>query len=263
MLFKSLVPDNMETPLQLLWGLGLVVPTLALMLWLRLDAVVYIVAVGRGLLQLFVFGYLVALVVELRQPGITLGAVVLLLLLAAALLRSRWVNHPSGFGNIAFLALPLGVGLAVGYGVLLVVQPNPWYEAQVWLPLVGVVSGNALAGAAIAGERLLSNLRYSPGEIEARLCLGASRQQAMAPYRQSAVAAGLLPTLNSLTLVGLVTMSPLMAGGILGKMDPLQAAAYELLLLLLSGFGTLVTIAIVVMLIEQKCFGRGDRLVQW
>jgi hypothetical protein len=32
---------------------------------------------------------------------------------------------------------------------------------------------------------------------------------------------------------------------------------------LLSGFGTLVTIAIVVMLIEQKCFGRGDRLVQW
>jgi putative ABC transport system permease protein len=253
----------METPLQLLWGLGLVVPTVALMLWLRLDAVVYIVAVGRGLLQLFVFGYLVALVVELRQPGMTLGAMVLLLLLAAALLRNRWVNHPSGFGNIAFLALPLGVGLAVGYGVLLVVQPNPWYEAQVWLPLVGVVSGNALAGAAIAGERLLSNLRYSPGEIEARLCLGASRQQAMEPYRQSAVAAGLLPTLNSLTLVGLITMSPLMAGGILGKMDPLQAAAYELLLLILSGFGTLVTIAIVVTLIEQKCFGRGDRLIQW
>jgi putative ABC transport system permease protein len=256
-------PGAMETSQQLIWGLGLVVPTVALLLWLRLDGWGYVVAVGRSLLQLFVFGYLVALVVELRHPLVTWGFAVIMVGVSAVMLRNQWLNHPVPLGKVAFGALLLGVGLATGYGLLLVVQPNPWHGAKVVLPLVGVLVGNAMGGASIAGERLLSRLRYSPSEIEARLCLGATRRQAMLPYRREAITAGFLPSLNSLTLSGLVTMPTLMAGGLLGGMDPMQAAAYALLLLLLSALAVLVTIAVLLGGIERQFFTPTEQLIQW
>jgi len=76
----------------------------------------------------------------------------------------------------------------------LVIQPASWYEPQYLIPLAGIVLGNAMNGAAIAGERLVSTFNASKLEIETHLSLGATPQQAVAQYRKDAIKAGLIPT---------------------------------------------------------------------
>jgi ABC-type iron transport system FetAB permease component len=39
--------------------------------------------------------------------------------------------------------------------VTIVVQVRPWYEPQYIIPLAGMILGNSMTSAALAGERLL------------------------------------------------------------------------------------------------------------
>jgi putative ABC transport system permease protein len=72
--------------------------------------------------------------------------------------------------------------LTLSYTNLLIIQPQKWYEAQYLIPLAGIVIGNAMNTAAIAGERLVSTINASQLEIETHLSLGATPQQAVTQY---------------------------------------------------------------------------------
>jgi len=86
----------------------------------------------------------------------------------------------------------VSTALTLCYTNLLVIQPPSWYEPQYLIPLAGIVLGNAMNGAAIAGERLVSTFNASKLEIETHLSLGATPEQAVAQYRKDAKA-GLIP----------------------------------------------------------------------
>ena len=131
--------------------------------------------------------------------------------------------------------------LSISYTNLLVIQPNTWYEPQYLIPLVGIVLGNAMNAAAIAGERLVSTINSSPVEIETFLSLGATPQQAVAKYRKDAVRAALIPTLNSMMVIGIVTLPGIVTGQLLTGVNPLDAVAYQMLIMFLLAFANLVT----------------------
>ena len=73
----------------------------------------------------------------------------------------------------------------------MVIKPESWYEPQYLIPLVGIVLGNAMNGAAIAGERLVSTINSNPIEIETYLSLGATPQQAVSKYRKRCYSCGI------------------------------------------------------------------------
>jgi len=91
-------------------------------------------------------------------------------------------------------AVALGVGVNFGQyrlytGCLLVIQPASWYEPQYLIPLAGIVLGNAMNGAAIAGERTHQRQQT---EIETHLSLGATpASSGSVPQRRHK--AGLIP----------------------------------------------------------------------
>jgi len=47
----------------------------------------------------------------------------------------------------------------LAYVIGVVVQVRPWYEPQYLIPLAGMILGNAMTAAALAGDRLQSDLR--------------------------------------------------------------------------------------------------------
>jgi putative ABC transport system permease protein len=58
-----------------------------------------------------------------------------------------------------------------------IVQVRPQYI----IPIAGMILGNSLTSAALAGDRLQSDLRARRDEVEARLALGFSGREALQP----------------------------------------------------------------------------------
>ena len=88
----------------------------------------------------------------------------------------------------------------------MVLNVHPSYEPRYLIPLFGMIVGNAMNGAALAVERLASEMEAHRGCRSRRTLPSARRQQARAaaePVRRALIAA-LIPSVNGLMVVGLV-----------------------------------------------------------
>jgi putative ABC transport system permease protein len=253
----------METGQQIIWAIGLLGLILAIALWQRLENTLGLaVTVLRATLQLAVFGYLVALVLMLQQPLVSMGAIVGLGLVATLLLRNQLaVKLP--LLPVIGLALSLGLAVPLIYVVTFVMPPSTWYDPQILLPLAGVVLANASSGGLLAADRLIQQLTQNQAAIETVLCLGGSGAQAVAPYRQAAIRSGLQPNLAALGVVGLGILPTFMAGELLGGVDPLKAAAVQLVVMLMSLLATLITVLVLCAGIQRQFLNDAEQLQQW
>jgi putative ABC transport system permease protein len=157
-------------------------------------------------------------------------------------------------------AIFLSTVLTLSYVNLLVIRPETWYDPQYLIPLAGIVLGNAMNGAAIAGERLARTIQNNRQEIETHLCLGATPEQAIAQYRKDAVKAGLIPTINAMMVVGIVTLPGIITGQLLSGVDPLEAASYQILIMFMLAFATLITTMLVTEGLYRQFFNHAAQL---
>jgi putative ABC transport system permease protein len=118
---------------------------------------------------------------------------------------------PGGY-QIAATALTLSTAATLAYVITVVVQVRPWYEPQYIMPLAGMILGNSMTSAALAGERLQGELRARADEVETRLALGFSGREAVQPLVRASLRAGMIPTVNGMMTVGLVQLPGMMTG---------------------------------------------------
>jgi putative ABC transport system permease protein len=102
----------------------------------------------------------------------------------------------------------------------------------------------------------VSALNNSQLEIETYLSLGATPRQATAEYRKEAIKAGLIPTLNSMMVVGVVTLPGIITGQILSGVNPLDAAIYQMLIMFILAVATLGTTILLIQGIDRQFFNQ-------
>ena len=94
-------------------------------------------------------------------------------------------------------------------------------------------------------------MESSPGardQVEAHLALGATRWEAARPLVQQAVRTGLIPTINAMMVVGIVSLPGMMTGQILAGADPVQAVKYQIVIMfLLASAAALGTVSVVLL----------------
>ncbi|MBF2049968.1 MAG: ABC transporter permease [Leptolyngbya sp. IPPAS B-1204] len=243
------------------FALGLMVLAMALSAWQRLGLTgSLLMATGRTIVQLLVVGYLLALVFALRNPWAVLAIVLTMTIIATVVARNRISRKLPQLVPILGSSLVLSTGFTLAYVNLLVLRLEPWYEPQYLVPLAGIVLGNSMNAAALAGERFVSTLNNSQLDIETHLSLGATPRQATQLYRREAIKAGLIPTLNSMLVVGIVTLPGIITGQILSGVDPLNASLYQMLIMFMLAFTTLLTAVILINGIDRQYFNQAAQL---
>jgi putative ABC transport system permease protein len=157
--------------------------------------------------------------VAIRYPGIRLHSI-------AAVWVASW--------SLAFLALGA------------IVQVRPWYTPQYAIPLLGMILGNTLNGVSLGLDRLGGELSGKRPEVETLLALGATRWEAARRPVQEAVRTGLTPTINSMMVVGIVSLPGMMTGQILAGTSPVEAVKYQIVIIFLiasaTALGTLIAV---------------------
>ena len=93
---------------------------------------------------------------------------------------------------------------------------DPWYEPRYVIPLAGMIFANAMNSVSLAVERLDSELTNEVSYKRAR---------------EIAFQASLIPTINSLFAVGLVSLPGMMTGQILSGVSPFVAVRYQVVVM--------------------------------
>ena len=199
------------------------------------------VATARTVAQLALMGFVIEAIFRINRWWVIVAALLLMLAYAAHAALSRMKKPVAG------LYLPMWWGVftgtmfttAVVTGVVL--KADPWWRADVLLPMGGMILGNAMTGGAIAADRLRAEITARAAQIETLLMLGWDYKRAAAEARREAVRAALIPTLNSMMTVGLVHLPGIMVGQMLAGASPATAAKYQIIIMLMIASAVTVT----------------------
>lgn len=242
-------------------ALGLMLMAIALSAWQKLGLENSLaIATGRTILQLLMAGYVLEIIFALNNPGAVVGILAAMLGIAAITARNQISKKIPHLLPIIGGSILISTAFTLAYVTLLVLQPDPWYEPQYLIPLAGILLGNAMNAAAVAGERFVSTLNARQLEIETHLSLGATPQQATHQYRQDAIKSGLIPTLNTMMVVGVVTLPGVFTGQMLAGVSPLNAALYQILIMFILAIATLITTILVIQGTSRQFFNAAGQL---
>lgn len=191
-------------------------------------------AVARMVAQLLLFAIVLKFVFEQTSALWTLTAAAVMI--GAAVLEITLNRQVRGLGwpiallsTLTLMVAALGTAL---FTVIVVVGPEPWYTPRYVLPILGMVLGNALTVMSLAVTSMIDAIRRDRAAIETRLALGHTRLDALSAPLRAALCTGLLPVITMLSTAGLVTLPGMMSGQLLGGADPIEAAKYQIMILL-------------------------------
>jgi putative ABC transport system permease protein len=184
-------------------------------LWAILRAVVQLTAIAlllRGILEV---------------PWTVAAFVVLMLSTASwtAMGRLRELHHGRRTAVAGVLVGAL-VTLVVVFALRLVAL-----EARYVVAVGGIIIGNSMSAATLAGRNFLRGARARSSEVEAWLSLGATPPQAHEEIGREAARESLLPTLDQTKSTGLVTLPGAFVGALFGGASPFVAAQFQLVVL--------------------------------
>jgi putative ABC transport system permease protein len=253
---------NLE-PIDLLSALGMIAAAIALSLWQKLDLEGQLLfAAGRSILQLLIVGNILNLIFALNNPWAVLTCLAVMLAIATIVARNRIGKEIKGLLSVVGFSLLISCIISLGYAIVIIIQPPVWYQPNYLIPLMGMVLGNAMNGAALAGERLASMIKNNCRSIETHLCLGATPKQAIATYQKEAIRIGLIPTINQMMVVGMVSLPGMFTGQVLAGIDPLNAASYQILILFMIVLSVIITTFLVTEGVYRKFFNRNLQLIE-
>lgn len=173
-------------------------------------------AVARMLIQLLLIGYVLVFIFEAKEAWV-IALVLTVMLLAASVIAIRPIRSkgPAVLRN-AFIAIFIGGVLTLALVTQVVIDIEPWFLPRYMVPLAGMVFASSMNAVSLAAERLESELGRSVQFSEARA---------------TALNTCLIPLINSLFAVGLVSLPGMMTGQILSGVSPLIAAKYQIVVM--------------------------------
>jgi putative ABC transport system permease protein len=216
------------SPGQVAASLALVALAAAISFWRKADLERDIgIATARSFVQLTAIGYAIKLIFETDTLWLVFALLAVMVVFGALTARSRAKKVPGAFWPLLIALATAGattLGLVVALGVF---EPT----ARYLVPVGGMVIGNAMTASAVALNRLGDEMADSRGKIEATLALGATAQEAAAPFVRRALRSGMITLVDSTKTTGLIFFPGTMVGMLLAGADPTDAVRLQLILL--------------------------------
>jgi putative ABC transport system permease protein len=198
----------------------------------------------RLCVQLALVALVLKFVFEVASPLWTALIAVLMLAAATYEILSSQGRRFSGWHALLLGAGPAFVSGLIGtmIATIAVINADPWYEPRYVLPILGMVLGNAMSGVSLVLDTITETVSRDRASIEARLALGATGFEAMNGALIRGTKTGLMPILGSMATTGIVALPGMMTGQILAGINPVDAAKYQIMILLLISGATALAV---------------------
>lgn len=194
-------------------------------------------AIARMLIQLLLIGYVLVFIFEAEEAWI-IAVVLTVMLLAASVIAIRPIRSKGqDVLRNTFVSILIGGVLTLALVTQIVIDIEPWFLPRYMVPLAGMVFASSMNAVSLAAERLESELARSVEFTEARA---------------TALNTCLIPLINSLFAVGLVSLPGMMTGQILSGVSPIVAAKYQIVVMCMIFGASGMSAAIYLSLAKQR-----------
>jgi putative ABC transport system permease protein len=213
----------------------------------RLNALQSMYANGRMLIQLLLIGYVLTYIFETDEPTLVVLVVFFMIVMAAWIAMRPLTDRGVKPYTVIFIALGVsGLGVLIIVTQIILELPR-WYEPRFVIPLAGMVFANSMNTISLAGERF---------HVECQ------RGEEYLSARNAAIEAAMIPQVNALLAVGLVSLPGMMTGQILSGIEPLTAARYQIMVMCMIFSTAGLSAVLYIALRKRNLKGRdGEKIV--
>jgi putative ABC transport system permease protein len=234
-------------------SLVVVAGLVSIALHLRLEKRLAIASV-RTVVQLLLVGYVLEWVFDLENLWVILLVAAFMIFMAGHAAVQRSSRTFRGVLLRSLLTLVLSGMITTVLITAVVIGAEPWYKPQYLIPLLGMVLGNSLNGISLCIDALLEQFTEKGDAIEMQLALGATRWEAAREALAEAARRGMIPIINTMMVVGVVSLPGMMTGQILAGADPLEAVKYQIVVMFMIAGATALGCIIIVLLVYRRMF---------
>lgn len=200
-----------------------------------------LIASVRTICQLVLVGLILDHVFGLERLDAVLAIMLVMTLIAGYTAASRSKYSFSRMRAISVVSVWSSAWLVTAFALMAVFRDlDRWYQPQYAIPLLGMVLGNTLNGISVGLSTFTQALARERDQVESLLAIGATRgEAAMEPMRE-AIRTGMIPVINSMMVVGLVSLPGMMTGQLVSGMEPMQAIKYQIVIMFLIAGATMM-----------------------
>ena len=201
-----------------------------------LNALQAMYANVRMLVQLLLIGYVLTYIFETDEPALVVLVVVFMIAMSSWIALRPLTDR--GIKPYSIVTIAIGVS---GLGVLILItqiilELPRWFEPRFVVPLAGMIFANSMNTISLAGERFHAERGRGEDYLSAR---------------RLAMEAAMIPQINALLAVGLVSLPGMMTGQILSGVEPLTAARYQIMVMCMI-FSTAGLAAVLYMALKKN-----------
>jgi len=206
------------------------------------DKTTIFYALFRMLVQLILIGYVLTYIFTSDSSYLVISILSVMLVAASVIALRPLQKKNKNLYLYAFISIFIGGIFTLIMVVFGVLDLNPWYEPRFLIPLAGMIFANSMNAVSISAERFETENERGYSYIEARA---------------TSYKAALIPIINSLFAVGLVSLPGMMTGQILSGIDPLIAVRYQMMVMLMILGSAGISVAIYLMFLKKDIVKKG------
>ena len=190
-----------------------------------------VVASLRMTVQLALAGLALTYIFEHPHPLFTVAYLLLMTGFAifTALSRNKGINKR--FKAIVGASLAATGLCTVAFFIVAVVGADI-FNARYTIPISGMIMGNAMTGVSLGLRVFNESIQAQRGRIDALLNIGATPRKILTPFVNQALETALLPTINSMVGMGIISLPGMMTGQILSGTLPMTAILYQIAIII-------------------------------
>lgn len=193
-------------------------------------------AISRMLIQLLLIGYALSYIFFSDNAWLITAILFTMVGISCWIALRTLPTYRLLLFKHGFIAIFCGGGFTLFFITQGALSISPWYQAQVIIPLGGMIFATAMNSISLCAERLYSEMSNK-----------VPYQQA----RKNALNAATIPVINTLFAVGLVSIPGMMTGQILSGVSPLIAARYQIIVMCMI-FASAIISAVIFLILSEK-----------
>ena len=201
------------------------------------DRTTLFYALFRMLIQLLLIGYVLTYIFSSNSSYLVILILSVMLVSASVIALRPLQKKSKNLYLYAFISICIGGLFTLVMVIFGVLDLNPWYEPQFLIPIAGMIFANSMNAVSIAAERFENE---------------SSRENSYREARATSYKAALIPIINALFAVGLVSLPGMMTGQILSGIDPLIAVRYQMMVMLMILGSAGISVAIYLWLLKKN-----------